>query len=334
MVRQAHLKSSTWGRYAAAESAFRSFVTDVYPDRARLLRPPFDAATVAEWVGDMTARGVRSAAVAVAGLNKVHVNAGGTPLRDHTAVQQALEGWDRTKQPAAPKEPLTAPMLRELLPMFCTSQLRDARDLAMLVVARAGAFRGPSELLRAQLPLQIVDEGALVHVHTKTDRAASTTTAKRIPNDGPPGLVPLVVLQHYLTLSGHTTGWVFRSIRGGPTAARSSDRPVSRDTLNTLVKRCATKLGRDPSVFATHSLKHGCAADLKAANVSPVVAMQVTGHASQRVYNGYGGKEAARRAVAMARREAREARASAAEAASALAAQAWRAAALDQVPSF
>ena len=38
--------------------------------------------------------------------------------------------------------------------------LRGARDFAMLVVARGGAFRGESELLAAQLPLRMVRGGA------------------------------------------------------------------------------------------------------------------------------------------------------------------------------
>ena len=334
MVRTAHLKSTTWRRYGAAEKAFGAFVAEAYPSHSHLLRPPFQAAVVAEWVGDMVARGVRSASVAVAGINKVHVNAGGQPLRDSVVVQQALEGWERSKPAPEPKNPLTRDMLTALLPTMDTTRLRDARDFAMLVVARAGGFRGPSELLQAQLPLDEVAEGALVYVHTKSDRAKAARTAKRIPAAGPVGLAPLAVLRHYLTLSGHKTGFVFRSIQGGPTAARSSPRPVSRCTLNELVKRCAARLGCDPALFATHSLKHGCAADLKVAGVPTVVAMQVTGHATKRVYDGYGGKMAAQRALAMSRREAAQARAATESAAAALQADAWAASAGSQVPPF
>jgi hypothetical protein len=268
--------------------------------------PPYDAAVVAEWVGDMVARGVRSAATSVAGLNKHHVDGGGKPLREHVAIQQALEGWARLKSPPVQKKPFTGNMLLAVEAKAAVHTLVGARDVAMLVVAHGGAFRGESELLAARLPLRLVAGGAEVDVHTKTDKNVHTTSARRIPVAGVPGLPPLRTLQRYLGLSGHTTGLLFRNVSGGGAHARSNDRGVSRSTLSAVVKHWAGELGHDPREFASHSLKHGCAADVKTAGVPTRVAMKVTGHKSLRAYNGYGG-EAARRLGAAAQRVQRRA---------------------------
>ena len=87
----------------------------------------------------------------------------------------------------------------------------------------------------------------------------------------------------------------------------SNTHPVSCDTLSKVVKHWAGELGCEEAEFASHSLRHGCVDDLNTAEVPPVVAMAVTGHASRRAYEGYGGREAARRARAATKRREREA---------------------------
>ena len=326
------MKPRTWRRYSAVRRSYHEFVADAFPELPTP-EPPFDTAVVVDWVGDMVARGVRSAATAVAGLNKYHISAGGTPLREHVAVQQALEGWARTKPPPQPKKPLTARMLVAIHAAIDDHTLVGARNFAMLVVGRAGAFRGESELLAAQLPLRLVPGGAKVDVHTKTCKNVHATTTRRIPAAGPFGLSPLAALRHYLGLSGHTTGHVFRNVSGGGARARSNKRGVSRTTLSTVVKFWAEQQGCDPAEFATHSLKHGCAADLKNAGVPAAVGARVTGHAAPSSYAGYGGKEAQCRALAAHRRVHREERAAASAANAALDAEAWLAASLEPPPA-
>ena len=319
------MKPSSWRRYDASQRAYNAFHAEAYPAKG-VPAPPYDTVVVAEWVGDMVARGLCSAATAVAALNKHHVNGGGVPLRDSVAIQQALEGWGRLKPLPVAKKPFTAAMLASVRSLIDVTSLKGARDFAMLVVARAGAVRGESELLAATLPLRLVAGGAEVHVHTKTDKSVHATSVRRIPAAGAQGLAPLGELTHYLSLSGHTEGRVFRNVAGGGARARSNTRPVSRSTLSNVVKTWAARLGFDPAEFATHSLKHGCVADLKYADVSTAVATRVTGHASVRAYDGYGGAEAQRRALAARRRQTREARATVVTTDAALEAAAWQAA--------
>ena len=326
LARAAHVKPRTWRRYSAAQTAFGEFIKEAFPARAGVPEPPYDTGAAALWVGDMVARGVLSAATYVAGLSKAHVNAGGAPLRDNPAIQQALSGWARLKPPPVAKKPFTNAMLVAVRDQIDVQSLVGARDFAMLAVARGGAFRAQSELCEAQLPLRFVEGGAEVDVHTKTDKNVHATSVRRIPAAGPGGLSPLATLQHYLVLSGHTTGFVFRNVSGGGVRARSNAHGVSRGTFTNVVKSWAGRLGFDPAEFASHSTKHGCAADLKNANVPTAVATRVTGHASVRSYNGYGGAEAQRRSLAAQRREATEAYARGAAAQATLELEVWTAA--------
>ena len=320
------MKPRTWRRYSAAQKAFVEFVLEVYPARTVPPEPPYDINDAALWVGDMVARGVLSASTYVAGLNKAHVNAGGAPLRDTPAIQQALAGWARLKPLPVAKKPFTNGMLLAVRDQIDVQSLVGARDLAMLVVTRGGAFRGQSELCAARLPLRFVEGGAEVDVHTKTDKNVHATTARRIPAVGPGGLSPLVTLQHYLAVSGHTEGFVFRNVSGARAHASSNARGVTLSTFTGVVKFWAKRLGFDPMEFASHSTKHGCVADLKYADVPVAVATRVTGHASVRSYNGYGGAEAQRRSLAAQRREVREERAATAAAHETLEREVWTAA--------
>jgi hypothetical protein len=144
--------------------------------------PPYAVARVSDWVGDMVADGYKSAPTAVAALNKFHVSAGGAPLRDTPAIQQALAGWERLRPPPIPKLPFTKAMLAQVYEQLDTSTLLGARDYALLAVAHGGAFRGESELLAVKLPLRTVTGGSVVEVHTKTDRGVWETSARRIPH--------------------------------------------------------------------------------------------------------------------------------------------------------
>lgn len=318
------MKPKSWKRYEAGRLKFCEFAAAAWPGEAVPV-PPYAVARVSDWVGDMVADGYKSAPTAVAALNKFHVSAGGAPLRDTPAIQQALAGWERLRPPPIPKLPFTKAMLAQVYEQLDTGTLLGARDYALLAVAHGGAFRGESELLAVKLPLRTVTGGSVVEVHTKTDRGVWETSARRIPHGSGGREAPLGALSHYLRLSGHEVGHVFRNVSGGGPGARSNAMPVSRSTLSALVKKWAGKLGFNPALFASHSLKHGCAADLKAADVPEEVGMRVTNHRSAATYRGYGGRGSVYRAAAAARAKEFAARTAARVAEAALEHGAWTA---------
>jgi len=249
------VKPGVWRRYDGVRRRFGIFRKEEFNVRPEV--EPFDIEHVVAWLGVRIADKVVSADTEIAALNKFHVRAGGTPLRDDVRIQEALTGWGRTKPLPVKKKPLTGAMIGKSAARWDESSLLGARAAAMLAAGHGGALRGPSELLAMQLPLRVVAQGAEVELQTKTDKHVQHTSVRRIP------ATALVLVRKYLALSGHSDGWLFRSIRGGGAAARSTDKPVSASTLSNVVKACATTLGNNPADFATHSLRHGAADDFK-----------------------------------------------------------------------
>ena len=257
VAREAHVKPSVWRRYRSSYKRFCVFRETEFgvPTTAE---PPLDVEHVVAWLGVLIDDKVGSAATAVAALSKFQVRAGAPPLRDDVRIQEALAGWARTKPLPVKKKPLTRAMITEgTKKEWDGFTLLGARAAAMLAMGHGGALRGPSELLKARLPLRMVAQGAEFDVHTKTDVHVQHTSVRHVSASA------LALVEKYLTMSGHSTGWLFRSIRGGGAAARSSEAPVSASTLTSTVRTCAARLGFDPSEFATHSLRHIAADDFK-----------------------------------------------------------------------
>ena len=143
--------------------------------------PPFPLPPVRDWVGDLVSRGIVSASNYVAALNKLQTGASAPSLRDDPHIERALKGWARTRPPVVKKNPMGTKMIAALAEEAHATPLLHARNIAMLAVGCSGAMRGPSELLRARLPLESVPEGAQVRLHTKTDtRHVAQTSIRRI----------------------------------------------------------------------------------------------------------------------------------------------------------
>ena len=174
--------------------------------------PPFPLPPVRDWVGDLVERGVVSASNYVAALNKLQTGASAPSLRGDPHIARALKGWARTRPPVVKKNPMGCAMIASLAAEAHAAPLLHARNIAMLAVGCSGAMRGPSELLRARLPLESVPEGAQVRLHTKTDTRHVAQTSIRSIRPVAGDLRPLELVQTYLHLSGHTCSTALRSL--------------------------------------------------------------------------------------------------------------------------
>ena len=301
MVVKAHVADSTWSRYDTGVKSFIGFHEECYGGLPG--RPPFHLQPVRDWVGDLVARGIVSAPNYIAALNKLQTGAGAPSLRSDPEIARALKGWARTRPLVTKKAPMGTAMIAAVAVVSAadSSPLLHARNIALLAVGCSGAMRGPSELLRICLPLELVPEGAQVHLHTKTDSNHVEQTSVRRIRLAAGELRPLELVQSYLRLSGHTDGWLFRSISGGGAFAASNQRPVSQTSLNERVKHSAARLGFDPRDFATHSLRHGFADDGKRAGVPNTVLKAAGGWRSDHAFHDYGGVAARHKAKRLER---------------------------------
>lgn len=98
-----------------------------------------------------------------------------------------------------------------------------------------------------------------------------------IPYGSHPGTCSVRAVRAWRGSAGITTGALFRPVNrhGTAAAARLSDKAVAL-----VVKRAALAAGRNPTLYAGHSLRSGLATAAAAAGVAERSIMAQTGHAS------------------------------------------------------
>jgi integrase len=219
----------------------------------------------------------------------------GTPLdRADRHIAEVMKGIRR--QHGRPPDHKEAVLAEDLLRMIETlpRDLRGLRDRAILLIGFAGALRrseivgldcGPDQTEDGAGWLEILDQGALLHVRGKTGwreveigRGSSDLTC------------PVKALETWLKLARVAHGPLFRGLaRGGKTVGpdRLADKHVAR-----LVKRTALAAGLRSDLaegvrrgkFSGHSLRAGLAT---AAEVDERYVQKHLGHASAEMTRRY-----------------------------------------------
>ncbi len=169
-------------------------------------------------------------------------------------VQKLMTGIKRAHgRPRRQARVLTPAQLREIaLRLQAQDSLKAARDLALLLVGIAGAFRR-SELVGLELEqIRWQAEGAVISLpRSKTDQTGSGQQ-KAIPYGTPP-LCPLQALKRWLALAGIDSGPVFRRItRWG----RVVDTALTPASVNLILKAVAADCGFEfAGELSGHSLR-------------------------------------------------------------------------------
>jgi integrase len=160
--------------------------------------------------------------------------------------------------------------------------LMAKRDRALLLLGFAGAFRR-SELVALDVAdLAEAAEGLRVTIRcSKTDQQGQGATIA-IPR----GTIacPVRAVREWLAAAGIAAGPVFRPVnRHG----RVQQRRLSDQTVATIVKNAAARLGLDASCFSGHSLRAGFVTSAAARGASLFKLMDVTRHKKVESLRGY-----------------------------------------------
>lgn len=221
--------------------------------------------------------------VHLSAIARDHLLAGHRSPRGEAAVEVTYEGIRRRlKVRPKRKAPVLDVALPELL-RFLGRGLKRRMHKALLLVGFAGALRR-SELVAVDVEHLTFEEDGLKLLipWAKTDQEGAgefvgITFAKN------PKLCPVRALKRWLSLSGITSGAVFRLVRADETiAARLSDRYVAR-----VVQRAVRKTGRDPALYAGHSLRAGFCTSAAKAGVEPWKIRRQSRHRSLEVLGDY-----------------------------------------------
>lgn len=160
---------------------------------------------------------------------------------------------------------------------------RDVRDLALLLIGFAGAFRR-SELVAIKRDwIKHSDQGVEVTLpRSKTDQHGVGRTVAIPRINGP--ICPVTVLGAWLQMAEIIDGSVFRRVDKSGKVLRS---PLSPGAVATIVKQRVGQIGLDPRNYSGHSLRAGFATCAAAAGLSAWDIKRQTGHVSDAILGRY-----------------------------------------------
>jgi integrase len=228
-------------------------------DGGNICALPAHPKAVTHYLGylSLNAYALGTAKIHVSAINALHNYAEAVSPTRTWLVAQALRGYARKfgRQARA----AAALMPEDLIAIYerfiaNTATLRAARDWAVLETGFAGALRR-SELVGMEVEnLALEANGYFLHLpYSKTDQfrlGEDLYIGRGVYKDTD----PVGALEHWLKLSGITSGPVFRAIDGRD---RMTDRPMRPATVGDIVKRYVKRIGLDPALFSAHSLRAG-----------------------------------------------------------------------------
>lgn len=194
--------------------------------------------------------------------------------------------WRGIKRVKGAKQTQKAPLLtKDILSLnFNTASLKGKRDLALILLGFAGAFRR-SELVSLNVEdLVETERGFEVYLSkSKTDQE-SQGMLKAIPYGSHSEVCPVRTLKEWICQLGRSTGPLFVSIRKGDilTENRLPDKSVAA-----IVKIVAIQMGGNVDDFSGHSLRVGFVTQSAINGCSDRAIMNQSGHRSRAMVDKY-----------------------------------------------
>ena len=200
-------------------------------------------------------------------------------------VKDAVRGIKRMKGTIQQgKMPILFDDLVDMLRHIEGHEAEQARDRAILIIGFYGAMRR-SEIASLHVEdLQFSRLGLRITVrNAKTDKAGQGQVIS-IPAIEDKEIDAVTALQHWLYLSGITSGPVFRGFTKNKTVRKNA---ISDKSVALIVKKHVEAVGMDPQYFGAHSLRHGFATSAAQHQVDERSIMKQTRHKSQSVVRKY-----------------------------------------------
>lgn len=262
-------------RAPATVVAYRSDITDfeiwAKVDAGGRTTLPASAETVARYITDLAARGLKAATInrRLTAISVMHKTAQLESPTTDQRVKDVLKGIRRQhgsyQEGAAPL--LTSTIRRMILAMPDEpdkEKKSSSRDAALLLVGYAGAFRR-SEIASLRVEdMEFGDDGAVVLLRrSKTDQEGRGVR-KGLPYGSRRETCPVRSLKAWIEVLGRDEGALFCRIdRHGNIGDGISDRAICD-----VVKKRARDGGLDPRRYSGHSLRAGLATEAATAGAT------------------------------------------------------------------
>ena len=266
---------------ALAENTYRSYRADIQHFKAAGGTIPCTAVQLAEYLAShATTLAVATLQHRIIAIHRAHLDAGQPSPALDPLVKRTMQGIRRTRGTAQRR--VKALVKDDIIELVLTAEkqkpLKAARDVALILVGFAGAFRR-SELVSIQRQdISEFDHGLEIHIRrTKTQQEAGHTVFIPCAKSS---RCPVKALKNWLDLSGIASGAVFRRIN-------RHDQVLSSDALTAqsvaLMLKAVTTTAKGTAAakaVAGHSLRAGYCTEAAGAGVPTHIIMDQTGHRS------------------------------------------------------
>jgi len=250
---RASRSAATWRAY---ESDWRVF--GAWCDAAAVSALPATPKTLAMFLSSEAADGRAPSTLQrrLAAIRLVHLAAEHPSPHDAIAVTEVMSGIRRAHgRPPAKKAPAVDLEVRSMVDALELTTTQGLRDRVVVLLGFAGAFRR-SELVALEVSdLERRPEGLLATIRrSKGDQEGEGQIVAILAQPGSPWC-PVAAVEAWLRHTGITTGPILRRVyRGGRTEA---EKPLSEQSVATIVKRLAGRVGLEAADYAGHSLRRG-----------------------------------------------------------------------------
>ena len=280
-VAQPSAQVNLYTHAALAANSHRSYAVDMRHFKALGGTIPCTAIQLAEYLARFaTTLAVATLQHRLIAIHRAHLNASlPSPAMD-PLIKQTMQGIRRTRGTAQRR--VRALVKDDIIELVLTAEkqkpLKAARDVALILVGFAGAFRR-SELVSIQREdITEFDHGLEIHIRrTKTQQEKGHTVFIPCAKSS---RCPVKALKHWMALSGIASGAMFRRINRHDQVA--SNEALTAQSVALMLKSVMT-VAKDMEAaksVAGHSLRAGYCTEAAVAGVPTHVIMDQTGHRS------------------------------------------------------
>lgn len=268
-------------RAALAENTHRSYRVDLAHFRAHGGTIPTTAVQLAEYLASAAdTLAVATLQHRLIAIHRAHLEAGHTSPAMDSLVKRTMQGIRRTKGTAQRR--VRALVKDDIIELVLTAEkqrpMKAARDVALILVGFAGAFRRSELVSIRKEDITVFDHGVEIHIQrTKTQQEKGHTVFIPCAKSS---RCPVKALENWLVLSGIESGPVFRPInRHDQIASHEALTPQSvalvlKETMHRAKSADAAKS------VAGHSLRAGYCTEAASVGIAAHVIMEQTGHRS------------------------------------------------------
>ena len=284
MAKRIEAPSAQVNRYtraALAENTHRSYKADLAHFRQHGGAIPTTAIKLAEYLASFAdTLAVATLQHRLIAIHRAHLEAGHTsPVMD-SLVKRTMQGIRRTKGTAQRR--VHALVKDDIIELVLTAEkqrpIKDARDVALILIGFAGAFRRSELVSIRKEDITAFDHGLEIHIQrTKTQQEKGHTVFIPCAKSS---RCPVKALENWLVLSGIESGPVFRPVnRHDQIASHEALTPQSVALVLKETTHRAKSTDAAKSV-AGHSLRAGYCTEAASVGIAAHIIMEQTGHRS------------------------------------------------------